>query len=223
LKNQKHIILRAKLPLLVFLISCIVDFYGIISHTIIFIYIAKPLLMLSLLWYYFVNAKRINKYFVKGLIFSFLGDVFLMGEGHYYFIAGLVSFLIAHLFYIAMIVKKLDKPAAIKLIKALIPFVIVFVLLLNLLYNHLAEMKIPVIIYAIIICTFGVVSLLLFLQKKTNSVLILVFGVSLFVISDSILAINMFYQAQFYFPLLIMISYVSAQFLICRFVLNYKT
>lgn len=179
--------------------------------------------MLSLFWYYKANTTTVNKWFVLGLFFSFLGDVFLLGKGELFFILGLTSFLIAHLFYITMVMKLLVKTTIKEAISVSIPYVLIFILLLNLLYDHLGGMKIPVIIYAFVISVLGTVSLLLFVQKKTDTYLLLVVGVFIFIISDSILAINMFYQNEAYFSLVIMLTYVLAQFLICNFVLKIDT
>ena len=65
-------------------------------------YIFKPLLMVSL-GFYFVNATilrgvRQKQFVFAAIVFSLLGDIFLMFEG--YFIQGLGAFLIAHIFYI---------------------------------------------------------------------------------------------------------------------------
>jgi hypothetical protein len=45
-------------------------------------------------------------------------------------------------------------------------------------------------------------------------------GVLIFISSDTILALNLFYKTQSFYPLLIMMTYVLAQYLICRFVLK---
>ena len=81
-------------------------------------------------------------------------------------------------------------------------------------------MKIPVIIYAVTISFFGIVSLILYLKAKTKISLLLLVGVLTFIASDTILALNLFYKKQSFYPLLIMMTYVLAQYLICRFVLK---
>ncbi len=212
--------MRKILPLIVFISVCIIDLFAIYFEKQIVIYIVKPLLMLSLFWYYKANTTNVNKWFVLGLFFSFLGDVFLLGKGELFFILGLASFLIAHLFYIIMVLKLLVKTTVKEVFSVSIPYLLIFILLLNLLYEHLGGMKIPVIIYALVISVFGTVSLLLFVQKKTDTFLLLVMGVFIFIVSDSVLAINMFYQKEAYFSLVIMLTYVLAQFLICSFVLK---
>ena len=211
------------LPLLLFISVGIIDLFAIYFEKQTLIYVVKPLLMLSLFWYYKANSTTINKWFVLGLFFSFLGDVFLLGKGELFFILGLASFLIAHLFYITMVVKLLVNTTVMEVISVSIPYVLIFILLLNLLYDHLGGMKIPVIIYALVISALGTVSLLLFVQKKSDAYLLLVVGVFIFIVSDSVLAINMFYQKEGYFSLVIMFTYVLAQFLICNFVLKIDT
>ena len=105
-------------------------------------------------------------------------------------------------------------------IMAGVPFLLLFLVLMNVLFAGLGSMKIPVIIYAMTISFFGIVSLLLYLQSKTKISLLLLVGVLIFISSDTILALNLFYKTQSFYPLLIMMTYVLAQYLICRFVLK---
>jgi uncharacterized membrane protein YhhN len=93
------------LPLIAFVLFCLIDFIGIYLEKQMMINFAKPMLMISLFWYYYSNTKTMNKHFVLGLSFSFLGDVLLLGFGEIYFILGLLFFLIAHVFYIIMVLK----------------------------------------------------------------------------------------------------------------------
>ena len=215
--------MKKKIPLLVFIIVCLVDLFGIYFDEISVVYIAKPLLMISLFWYYYVNAKTLNNYFIAGLAASFLGDVLLLGTGEMYFLLGLLFFLTAHVFYILMVIKSFKKTNPSQVLLASIPYVLIFITLLSILYSSLGTMKIPVIIYAITISVFGAVSLILYLQQKTKTALILVAGVFIFIISDAVLALNLFYEEQAFYPILIMITYVFAQYLICKFaLLTYK-
>ena len=158
--------------------------------------------------------------FVLGLFFSFLGDLLLLGTGEVYFIFGLLFFLIAHVFYIIMVLRLIPARKPKNFIMASVPFLLLFLILMNILFAGLGSMKIPVIIYAMTISFFGIVSLLLYLETKTKISLILLVGVLIFISSDTILALNLFYKTQSFYPLLIMMSYVLAQYLICRFVLK---
>lgn len=208
------------LPLIAFILFCIIDFLGIYLEKQMMINFAKPMLMITLFWYYYSNTKILNKHFVLGLFFSFLGDVLLLGTGELYFIFGLVFFLIAHVFYIIMVFKILQNTKLKEFLIAGVPFLILFFILMSILYDGLGTMRIPVIVYALTISFFGVVSLVLFLQTKTKISLLLLIGVLIFITSDTVLALNLFNEKQSFYPLLIMMTYVLAQYLICRFVLK---
>jgi uncharacterized membrane protein YhhN len=208
------------IPLIAFVLFSLIDFYGIYLEKQLMVNFAKPMLMITLFWYYYSNTKQLNKYFVLGLFFSFLGDLLLLGTGEVYFIFGLLFFLIAHVFYIIMVLRLIPARKPKNFIMASVPFLLLFFILMNILFAGLGSMKIPVIIYAMTISFFGIVSLLLYLETKTKISLILLVGVLLFISSDTILALNLFYKTQSFYPLLIMMSYVLAQYLICRFVLK---
>jgi uncharacterized membrane protein YhhN len=208
------------LPLIAFMLFCLIDFFGIYLDKQMMVNFAKPMLMITLFWYYYSNAKKLNKYFVLGLFFSFLGDILLLGAGEMYFVFGLLFFLIAHVFYIIIVLKIIQITKPKEFIIAGVPFLLLFLVLMNVLYAGLGIMKIPVIIYAVTISFFGIVSLILYLQAKTKISLLLLVGVLTFIASDIILALNLFYKKQSFYPLLIMMTYVLAQYLICRFVLK---
>lgn len=207
-------------PLIAFTLFCLIDFFGIYLDKQLLVNFAKPMLMITLFWYYYSNAKKLNKYFVLGLFFSFLGDILLLGDGEMYFVFGLFFFLIAHVFYIIMVLKIIQITKPKEFIIAGVPFFLLFLVLMNVLYAGLGVMKIPVIIYAVTISFFGIVSLILYLKAKTKISLLLLVGVLTFIASDTILALNLFYKKQSFYPLLIMMTYVLAQYLICRFVLK---
>ena len=209
-----------KLPLIAFIIFSLIDFFGIYLEKQWMVYLAKPMLRTTLFGYYYLNKKSDNLFFVLGLLFSLFGDLFLLGSGELYFILGLIFFLIAHVFYIIMVFKILLEIRLKDFMIAGIPYLLLFLILINVLYDGLGSMKIPVIIYAMTISFLGVVSLLLFLQSRTKTSLLLLFGVLVFITSDTILALNLFYEKQSFYPILIMTTYVMAQFLICKFVLN---
>jgi uncharacterized membrane protein YhhN len=208
------------IPLIAFMSFCLIDFFGIYLDKQMMINFAKPMLMITLFWYYYSNAKKLNKYFVLGLFFSFLGDILLLGVGAMYFVFGLLFFLIAHVFYIIIVLKIIQITKPKEFIIASVPFLLLFLVLMNVLYAGLGAIKIPVIIYAITISFFGIVSLILYLQAKTKISMLLLVGVLTFITSDTILALNLFYKKQSFYPLLIMMTYVLAQYLICRFVLK---
>ena len=207
---------KVKVTFFVFVLVSILDIVGIIFEIPILIYIFKPLIILSLLFLYVFSLPKRLKWYVIALGFSFFGDVLLMFSGELFFIFGLVSFLIAHLLFIKIVLTRIQKYALSKIIFSIIPFLIVFSLLLFILKNSLNEMFVPVVIYGFTISTFGAVSLLDYLNGKSSKSLLMLLGAIVFIVSDSVLAINKFYNPTHLNEVIIMATYISSQYLIFR-------
>jgi uncharacterized membrane protein YhhN len=139
-----------------------------------------------------------------------------MNKGQMFFITGLVSFLIAHFLFIKIVLGKLKNISLKMTITSIIPFLIVLLSLLLFLKDYLSEMLVPVIIYGVTIGMFGVVSLIFFLKNKSTFSLFMLAGAIFFMISDSVLAINKFYSQGHIFQIIIMVTYILAQYLIYK-------
>ena len=207
---------KLKIALVVFVLVSVLDIIGIVFKLHIVVYAFKPLILASLLVLYTFSVSKRNKWYLLALIFSLLGDVFLLFEGKLFFMIGLVSFLIAHILFIKIILGWLTKSSLYNVVGAFIPFLITFSGLIYVLKDSLNELLIPVIIYGITISMFGVVSLLNLLNTKTTKALWMFFGALVFITSDSILAINKFYFSKEIFEILVMVTYIVAQYLIYR-------
>ena len=207
---------KIKIAFVVFVLVSVIDIIGIIFKFPILVYAFKPLVLLSLLALYTYSVSNRNKWYILALVFSFLGDVFLLFEGQLFFMIGLVSFLIAHILFIKIILSWLTKSSLFNITVAFIPFLITFSGLIYVLKDSLNELLIPVIIYGITISIFGVVSLLNYLNTKTTKALWMFFGALVFIISDSILAIHKFYFSKEILGILVMATYIVAQYLIYR-------
>jgi uncharacterized membrane protein YhhN len=200
---------------IVFLLVAISDVYAVITQNKSIEIIFKPLLMTVLVIVYLLLVKKPNFWLVSGLFFSFWGDVFLLDKDNY-FVFGLASFLIAHFMYIKMISKFLNEPSASKIIKSAIPFVVLFACLLFLIKDNLGEMLIPVIVYGLVISTFGTCALLNYQQEKSTSNIWLFLGALIFIASDTMIALNNFYSPKHLFDVLIIALYIVSQYLIVK-------
>lgn len=188
------------------------DLFFIYRDKTDFRFFTKNLLMPILLFIYVLETKlrhlKINKLFILGLIFSFLGDFSLLLKHGFLF--GLGSFLLAHIFYIFSFKNKGIKKVSLGILLLIFLYLIS---LLAYLFPSLNEMKIPVVIYGITIST------MLYFSIKTNEKL-LILGALLFVISDSILSVNLFVSQTLFLNLLVMITYVLAQVLLVKGILK---
>jgi len=208
--------LKITLVATLFFIAAIADIWGIIGENETMKTIAKPMLLTLLALVYLASVKQPIFWYVLGMFFSFVGDVLLMFEGAKFFMFGLSAFLLAHVMYIKVTSSFLQRDLTVKIISSSLPFVIFFGILLYLIYPNLEGMLIPVVIYGITISTFGSVALLNYRGEKSTENLWLCIGAILFVLSDSLIALNKFYEPNEIYGVAIMITYILAQFLICK-------
>ncbi len=183
--------------------------------------ISKVLIMPPLMIIFILNLKlasnRLHKYMFAGLFFSWIGDVLLEvpGGGEIMFMAGLGGFLISLVLYAVVFLSTPGKSEVFHSRFYLLIPVLLYGLVIGLyLYDHLGEMRLPVIVYetAMISMLGGAVSRL----GKVNrpSYIMVLAGAILFIISDSVLAINKFVNPVIHSTLIIMGTYIAAQWLI---------
>jgi len=180
----------------------------------------KPLLVpLLALFYYHKNSKKI---FLAALLFSWVGDLLLMGKGSLFFLLGILSFWITQLLYLHLINKEIELTlkdflsSKEGLISSLL-FGVYFLGTMKLLGPKLGTLTIPVSGYAITIATIGILAMLLWMTKRNAKTFELLVGVILFIVSDSMIAFNTFYFEENIFGFWVMATYIPGQFLICNY------
>lgn len=184
--------------------------------------VCKPLIMITLGIYYLSHAEFRSTTVWLAIVFSLAGDVLLMFEAGdpKFFMMGLAAFLVAHISYIISYRQHQDwslekKPLKdIQKIRFGFPIVLAGTGLIVVLYPSLGSLRIPVMLYALVLIVMVLNSV--FRYGRTNNVsFILVFlGSILFMFSDSVLAINKFFKPVPAAGIWIMSTYILAQFLI---------
>jgi uncharacterized membrane protein YhhN len=219
--------MKKKYWILLFAIILIGDLIGIQLKNSLIQSFTKPLIIPVIIGYFDSKIPNLmnglSKWVLAALLFSLLGDFLLMFErnGSIFFLLGLSAFLIAHIFYIIFFHKVRVKENVKSNPWLLVLVAIYYAALINLLAPHLADMKIPVLIYGVVISFMCMLAMhMLFIKNKTAGQWMMV-GALLFVMSDSILAINKFYQPFEAAGVLIMLTYGLAQFFIVEGAIKY--
>jgi uncharacterized membrane protein YhhN len=199
------------------------------------IYATKTLLMPLLIVYYYLNVKgtfqKFDQIIIAALFFSWWGDNFLMPNYNnislpFHFLAGLGSFLIAHLMYIPAFLKSesSEKGFLIKQPWFALPIILLVIGLLSFLIsqNHPAfePMKIPVIVYSTVILLMVLSAINRKDKVRNDSFNFILVGAIMFMISDSFIALSRFsdlFEGNVNLVrILIMSLYATGQFLITK-------
>ncbi|QIL41582.1 lysoplasmalogenase [Pedobacter sp. HDW13] len=214
--------MKTKLFSFVFALVYIVQLYAETSGNVSLLNFSKPLIAISLmLWLYSsTNLKgRFHKRIFVGLVFALAGDVLLMLQNGRpgFFIYGLIAFFICHIFYIrAFTLDHKSNP------KHRTPnflwFVGVFAIFCSGLFFYLqpklGAMQFPVLMYAIIITVMAIMAVNRYGKVNIFSFKLILYGALFFLLSDSVLAVNKFAQPIPQAGVLIMATYMIAQYLI---------
>ncbi len=179
--------------------------------------VTKPMIMISLIAWYITASSARSTITIAAMVASLAGDVLLMNPDH--FIGGLVAFLISHVLYIFSYRQHQDADSVHPLsgvhrVRLAFPILLAGTGLVVILYPSLGALKIPVMIYAAVITWMALTALFRYGRTTSKSFWLVFAGAILFMTSDSILAINKFLSPIGNSGILIMITYISAQYCI---------
>jgi uncharacterized membrane protein YhhN len=191
------------------LISAIVTIYAKVRENDSLQYVFKPLTMLAIISIAMLNVSAPSTFYQKmilvGLIFSTVGDVFLIDSRR--FVQGLTSFLLAHVCFVIAFFTTPNLPSAI--------FYFAYVtFFLSILWRHLGNLKIPVIFYSFALTAMSWLALSRYFQFSDYKSLLAFIGSIFFVASDSLLALNKFKRSFPFAEIAILSTYFAAQWLI---------
>jgi len=198
------------------IVSAMIHIWGEYNGPDLLIYVFKPLTMVLIITLATLDKNPIVKRYkflvIAGLIFSLGGDILLMLP-YDLFVFGLVSFLIAQLIYTYAFTVEI--PWRLVWLPALLVLAYGAGIYL-ILASGLEDMRIPVVFYLLVILTMGYTAWNQWNQSRSHWALLAFIGAFIFILSDSILAFNKFYQPFLAARGLTLITYFTAQWLIAR-------
>ncbi len=181
----------------------------------------KSMIIPLLIWLYMRFTRghwnRFHSLIIIALVFSWLGDVTLQLTQfrESYFMIGVGCFLIAQLLYaLAFFTTPGKNILVFRKVYLIIPVILYGLGILWLLNDSLGDMRLPVTIYTVVIMTMLLAAINRKKKVNSQSFLLVLAGAIIFVVSDSILAINKFAQAFELGRIASMTSYITAQYLI---------
>ncbi|MEP7373340.1 MAG: lysoplasmalogenase [Chitinophagaceae bacterium] len=213
--------------IVIFFIILIADLLAVQGEYKIAEYFFKPLIIIWLMASFVLQLRNIEsslkKWVIFALFFSWSGDVLLMFDADHslFFLFGLSSFLIAHVFYILFFHFVRMKEMVKSRWYLLLIVVIYYSVIIAILSPHLGDMKLPVRIYAVVISFMFLLALHMMFIKKRTTGLWMMAGALLFVVSDSLLAINKFYQPFEMAGFFVMSTYGLAQLFLTEGAIRY--
>ncbi|TDO23435.1 lysoplasmalogenase [Sediminibacterium goheungense] len=213
---------KRKILLVIFLLLLLMHCFSIQVEMNQIRTITKVMLVPLLILHLIVNRSFTSAGYLPliALFFSWLGDILLLGEGTAFFLSGMTAFVMTHVSYSLGFLK--IHPVTTKdrgyFLYPFMALLIVSSLVFFFLRNDLGSYLIPVFVYMMFISGMAALALHTYANQQVKAIVSYTFipGALLFVISDALLAINMFRMHHPVLEVLVMLTYGLAQFFIVR-------
>lgn len=209
---------------LLFAVIVVLELSGRYVDRIQLEYMVKPLIMIWVAIFFLLHKQK-KEFTIPVLIaffFSWVGDNFLMfsAKNELFFFAGVGGFFVAQLTYI-YIFTNFSEISVRGLIRKkpllIIPFLIYVAGIYTLLFPGLEGLMKPIILlYALSLMGMSLMALNRKGRVGLESFRLVFIGSLLFLLSDSMIALNKFYHEFTLAGFWIMITYIAAQYLIMR-------
>lgn len=209
--------------LYLFLFATLTDMAFILEQKPALRFFTKPLIIFGLIGYFYQITKPISstllaRSILGALLFSLLGDILLLWD--HLFVYGIGAFLLAHVCYIIgfkVAQKAPESVLNVNFVKTFfinLPIYFLAAFTFYLINPNLGVLKIPVIVYIIVIVSMLTTARERYGKCNPDSYWQVFIGACLFFISDGLIALDKFYQPIPDAGLLIMGSYAIAQLMI---------
>lgn len=177
----------------------------------------KVLLMPSLALFYYTAFPHMVLAVVLALAFSWAGDIFLLQSKFAFLLAGIASFALAHIFYIIHMMTGLM--LALPNMLTLLIVAVIYLFISTGINVYLKDKVRPILgnasgavsIYAGLLASLCICAVVFGIEMASPAGWLLILGANLFLISDSILSLDLFVKKHAYNDVIIMASYGLAQ------------
>lgn len=188
----------------------------------------KPFLLILLLLYYLSAAHHKDIFLILALLTSWLGDVLLIPKGHHWFVAGGISFLLSHVFFALVYVKRITLSSVslvLILLAAAVYFTVSFLIMRAVKDNTPKKMVLPMGLYLIVNSIMNLFALMQLMSVDHSGTLIAYIGAVSFFISDCTLFLVRYHHktgivCKKHFT--VMLTYLLSEFLIVSGILMLK-
>lgn len=215
MSKRKMLLVIFLLVLLMHCLSIQVEMTQIRNTTKI---ILVPLLMIHLL----INQSlRVLGYLpLIALLFSWIGDILLLGDDPSFFLSGMIAFVMTHVCYsfTFLKIKQVTPKDRSYFVFPLLGLLLFSLLVFFYLKDDLGSYLLPILLYMVFISLMASLAIHTRANMKIQTLSLYTFipGALLFVLSDALLAVNMFKMQHIVIEVLVMLTYGLAQFFITR-------
>lgn len=204
--------------LAVFILSTLIHLYASVKKDQRLRNMTKPLILFALIGFYAIAARPRMWTVMIALLFSWIGDILLMLHGAKWFVAGGISFMVSHVFFIIRYTKDIDfaKVPVLVIVASAAVFTCAVIAVFSKLTKHLPKgLAVPMFLYLLLNGAMNCFAIFRCICVPNLQTIVTVIGALLFFISDASLFIVRFHKrSMMKTHFVVMLTYSLAELLI---------
>lgn len=181
--------------------------------------LTKPLLMPLLILIYWYSSKKKDLLFVLVLLSVWCANIFLISKTNSFIVAGAICILINRILTLYAVVKIIKFPGYMPMLIGSLPFLFLYLYIVNLTYYELGEGFTLFVLQGIFLILFGGFCLGNYIMKSNLPNTFLLISTLLFTAAQFLLLMKLLYESYAIFQPVSILFFVIGQYLLCRFVL----
>ena len=194
--------------------ACLLSLFFIDIDKSITEMIIKVFSLMFLSFLYLSSSKKINYFYVAILMNSIASDSFLIFDDDFMML-GILLLLTNRFIYIILVRKALFVTSAKTLLIFLIPSLLLFLTIFILLKPYIQQISLSFFLMGITSAIMIGLAFFNYLNTMNKKNLFFLFGISLIVIADVLIAFNKFLDYHILFVIIYTVMYYVARYLIC--------
>lgn len=222
--------LSVKNRFIVFAIIAAIHLLGQLISNEWIIWMTRPLLMPSLLWWFLSQISRpysfAHRRMINALLLATAGDIFalLAKFNDWFFFADIMCYLFMHMMYVLIFLSviRFQEVSKVYIAIAIIIFIIYGIVFLNYLLPHSGWLTLPILIYASAVTLTIITSAITITYFPRPLFIMLMAGTIIYLASDTIIATNKFITPVYLSGFWGLLAYIVAQALITNVISKYK-
>lgn len=186
-------------------------------YAIYSVYAIKPWILIILAILYWKTSPKINYVYLGALLFSWLANMFFISQDFDDIFVGALLFFIYRALSIYIVIRHIKLPGVFPIVIGCVPFLFIYMYLVNLTYDAFGEGLPIFIIQCILISFLGGLSVGNYILRSNRASTMLLMSTLFFAVTQFIFVIRLYYVDVYIFQPTAMALFVIGQFMFYKF------
>lgn len=197
------------------LVEIIAEYYRAVA----LIYTVKPMILLILAFLYWRTSQKLSWIYLCALLFGWLANLFFISQDFRDIFIGALLFFVYRALSIYIVIKHIKLPGIFPIVVGCVPFLFIYMYLVNLTYDAIGEGLVIFIIQCVLISFLGGLSVGNYILRSNRASTMLLMSTLFFAITQFIFVIRLYYVNVNIFQPLAMTLFVVGQYMFYKFMI----